>query len=96
MTEKQYAKRLRILLIGERFFSNIYRYAGMDNIMKLPPLKRLKFWSGLIKILCVGYLVSVFVNDEIVIILLIVMNIVVAWWCYRWKVYLTSLTRKKD
>lgn len=88
MSKKKYVKRLRILLIGEGLFKNFYLQAGMKNMMKLSPLIRLKFWSGLIKILSVGYFFSLFLQGITLILLLIVMNMFCGWWCYKWKVYL--------
>jgi len=93
MQKKKYVKRIRILLKVENLFKNIYRYAGMDKIMTLSPLMRVKFWSGFIKILFIGYIGSFFSDSEILILLLIVMNIFVGWWCYKWKVYLTSINK---
>jgi len=79
------------MLIGEGIFKNFYHCAGMKNMAKLPPLKRLRFWVDLFNILFVGFLSALFLQESYLIIFLVIMNIFFTWWCYKWKLYLSSL-----
>jgi hypothetical protein len=84
--------KVNALLSFESLIGDFYRHASMSKIMTLSPLIRYKFWSGLFKILFVGFFASYFCEGNALIVLLVTMNIIFGWWCYKWKKFISMLS----
>lgn len=75
----------------EQRYPALYAHIGMTNMHKLIPRFRLKFWAGMAKIMGVGYIAAMFTSGTLCIISLLIMNVLLGWWFYKWKCYLASL-----
>lgn len=82
---------LAMLCRCEQRYPRFYDIVGMTNIRRLAPQTRLKFWVGTARILGVGYLAAMFTTGNFCILSLLVMNVLLGWWCYKWKRYLATL-----
>ncbi|HAR55550.1 MAG TPA: hypothetical protein DCR58_02055 [Idiomarina baltica] len=91
MSGRVTATLMAMLRRCENRYPRFYDIVGMPNIRRLRPRARLSFWLGAGRILGVGYLAAMFTSGNVCVLVLLAMNVLLGWWCYKWKHYLATL-----